>query len=81
MPTPQTVSKFARCTPHYCYPTPTGDIPDYDHTHPILIVDSKVYNVDVLDHIYTSYEKGLWTPLVVTQYLGLEYVVKEGQTL
>jgi hypothetical protein len=54
----------------YRYPSSQGDIPDYDHTHPVLIFDNKVYNVDALDYKYTSYETKQWTPLVVTRYDG-----------
>ena len=64
----------------YHYPTSSGDIPDYDHTHPVLIHEGNVYNVDALDFIYTSYVTKKWTPLGLYEYTGSKgktsYVLK-----
>ncbi len=64
----------------YHYPTSTGAIPDYDHTHPVLIHNGNVYNVDALDFIYTSYGTRIWTPLSLYEYTGSKgktsYVLK-----
>jgi hypothetical protein len=68
----------------YRYPTSKGDIPDYEHTHPVLIHGGYVYNVDALDFIYTSYETKIWTPLRLDKYIGSKgktsYVLKWNET-